>query len=201
MTSEEHATLVQSAGRGDEPSIAALLERHLPALRAFLRLRSPRVLRDLESSSDLAQSVCREVLGNLDGFEYRGEAAFRAWLFAKGLSKVQDRGRYYMRKKRDPGPGRRQVAGDEDEYRSYYVDLVTPSRVAMGREEIFRVEAAFDELPDDYREVLTLQRVAGLSYTEIAAEMGRSAGSVRGLAERAVRRLAWILARTDTQPS
>ena len=74
--SEDHRTLVEFATRGDTPALDSLLARHLPGLRAFIRLRSPKAVRDKESSSDLAQSVCREALERMDAFEYRGEAAF-----------------------------------------------------------------------------------------------------------------------------
>ena len=169
----EHATLVEQAARGESSAIESLLLRHLPGLRAFIRLRSGKEIRDQESCSDLTQSVCREVFANMDKFEYRGEAAFRAWLYGKALRKVQDRGRYYKAQKRDV---RREVrardAADdepfgEDHYSVYYADLVSPSRMAIGREELEQVERAFQELPEEYREVVTLFRVAGLSHSEV----------------------------------
>lgn len=195
--STEHASLVELASNGESLAIEELLERHLPRLRAFIRLRCTKALRDHESCSDLAQSVCREVLAKIERFEYRGEAAFCGWLFTKALSKIQGRARYYGAQKRDPL--RPVQSFDEREgtapYASFYAAVATPSRIAMGREELRRVEAAFDELPDDYREVLTLSRIAGLDYHEIAAATGRTEGSVRGLLQRALTRLSWIMGR------
>ena len=71
-----------------------LLERHVPSLRKFLRLRCGPRIRDMESVSDLVQSVCREALQELDDFEYRGEPAFRAWLFRLAERRVVDRVRF-----------------------------------------------------------------------------------------------------------
>jgi hypothetical protein len=56
------------------------------------------------------------------------------------------------------------------------------------------LEAAFDELPEHYREVITLSRIAGLSRAEIAAHMGRSEASVRNLLSRALVVLAEAMA-------
>ena len=81
-------------------AVTQLLARHLPRLRAFLRLRlSDRALAK-DSVSDFVQSVCRECLVEADAFEYRSEAAFRHWLFTLALRKVQDRARYWHAQRR-----------------------------------------------------------------------------------------------------
>jgi hypothetical protein len=61
---------------GDAEALARLLTGFLPELRAFVRLRLGPELRARETSSDLVQSVCREVLADLDQFEYRGSPSF-----------------------------------------------------------------------------------------------------------------------------
>jgi type IV pilus assembly protein PilW len=71
-----------------------------------------------------------------------------------------------------------------------YRTFCTPSGVLQAREEVERIEAAFDALPDDYREVITLSRIVGLSHAEIAERSGRSEGATRTLLYRALGRLA-----------
>lgn len=159
--------------------------RHLPRLRAFIRLRCGPAIRARESASDLAQSVCREVIEDLDRFDYQGEPAFLGWLFAKALSKVRDRNRYHRAQKRDHG---REVSIADQ-----YATIVTPSRVAGGHEEVQRMEGAFDELPEEYREVIVLRKLADLSYEEVGARLGKSAAAARALCDRAMKRLTWIL--------
>ena len=53
-----------------------------------------------------------------------------------------------------------------------------------------RLEAAFDQLPEHYREVVTLARVARLTCAQIAATTGRSEDSVRNILARALNKLA-----------
>ena len=131
--------LVQSASRGDRVAIEALLARFLPELRAFLRLRTgPRLLQQ-ETPDDLVQSVCREVLEHAAGFDYRGEHAFKSWLFLTALHKVRDKGRYYAAEKRDAA--RQRPAQTDPGDCSGYASLLSPSRVAIGREEVGRALA------------------------------------------------------------
>lgn len=177
--------LVAAATRGDEPAVTELLERSLPRLHAFVRLRMGAQIRAREDSFDLVQSVCRIVLEDLDGFEYRGERQFDAWLFTAALNKLRERGRFVGRERRDP---KRERPLDVESSR-VYASMMTPSQVAIGAEAVDRLEAAFDRLPDDYREVITLSRVVRLSHAEIAAQMGRSPNATRTLLGRALARL------------
>lgn len=64
----------------------------------------------------------------------------------------------------------------------------------MAREECEQLESAFERLPGEYREVLLLARIVGLSRAEIGERMGRSEGAARALLFRAQARLASLLA-------
>ena len=64
---------------------------------------------------------------------------------------------------------------------------------AMVREEVERVERAFEKLSEEQREVITLAHVAGQSRAEIADQMGRSEGALRVLLHRSLVRLAEVL--------
>lgn len=179
--------LVERATRGDAVAADELLERHLPALRAFIRLRTSKAIRDRESQSDLVQSVCREVLQGAERFEYQGEAAFRSWLYTTALRKLIERDRYWRSQKRDID---RELRAEEPSLLDCYATFATPSQDVAVREQMERIEAAFDALPDDYREVITLSRIVGLSHAEIARQMGRSEESSRQLLRRALVKLA-----------
>jgi RNA polymerase sigma-70 factor (ECF subfamily) len=181
---DDVSRLVQRASAGDVPSIDALLTRYLPRLRAFVRLRVTPVIRQRESASDLVQSVCREVLQNGPAFRYEGEERFLGWLCKTALNKIIDHHRYFAADKRDPG--REAVPPDGVDYPELPGRLASPSQVAMGRELAQHMELAFDQLADEYREVITLARIVGLPHQEIAAQMGRSEGAVRMLLSRAL---------------
>ncbi|MCB9881372.1 MAG: sigma-70 family RNA polymerase sigma factor [Planctomycetes bacterium] len=193
---DEGSKLVREASRGDERSVTELLARHLPRLRAFLRLRlSDRALAK-DSVSDFVQSVCRECLVEADAFEYRSEAAFRHWLFTLALRKVQDRARYWHAQRRsvdrEQSLSASSISSDAS-IEERIGTLFTPSRDAAVHEEIERVHAAFEELPEHYRELLTMSRIYGYTNREIAELMGRGEDAVRMMLARALVKLSSIL--------
>lgn len=183
--------LVARASAGDERAREELLAAHLPALRAFVRLRLGRGLRVKETSLDLVQSVCCEALADLGRFEYRGPDSFRHWLFRRAETKLKNRGRFWSRERRSVKRERALPAADGDSRAlRELATLCTPSRDAVAREELERFERAFLELPDDYREVILLSRVVGLPHALVAEEMGRTPAATRTLLSRALARLA-----------
>jgi RNA polymerase sigma-70 factor (ECF subfamily) len=192
---EPLSTTIQKATRGDAVALDALLERYLPQLRAFVRLRLGPGLRARESSDDIVQSVCRQILQDVDVFEFRGEARFKHWLYSAALRKIRDRHRFYHREKRSIDRERPIDPALLREYASFS----TPSEAAMHKEELAVFEEVFDSLPDDYKEVITLSRLIGLEHAEIAAQMGRSEQSVRMLLFRALAKLGVALERSRRQ--
>jgi RNA polymerase sigma-70 factor (ECF subfamily) len=197
---ERTEALAQRAAAGDRRAVELLIERYLPSLRAFVRLRSDARLRARESSSDVVQSVCREVLEHADRFRYPSEGAFKRWLFTTAQRKLVNHAKYHLAEKRDaglevriePGGGSGERSGAEH-LLACYSSFSTPSLHAEAHEELERIEAAFAKLPEEYREVITLAHVVGLSRAEIAEEMGRSEGAVRVLLFRALARVSSLL--------
>lgn len=189
----ESSELARAAAEGDERAVETLLERHLPGLRAFVRMRAGAELRAHESSSDIVQSVCREVLTHIDRFQHPSEGAFRQWLYTTALRKIMNRADYWRAAKRAGVRETQGSSGDDDALFRCYESFASPSRQAMLREEIERIEKALDLLPEEHREVITLAHVVGLSRAEIAVQMNRSEGAVRVLLHRALARIAEIL--------
>jgi RNA polymerase sigma-70 factor (ECF subfamily) len=195
FTVDDSSSLVSRASRGDQPAVDELLERHLPGLRAYIRLRIGPDLRARESASDVAQSVCREVLENLDRFRYGGESGFRHWLYTTALRRLQNKWEFHTAQKRDVGRETRLPSGATGvgPLLGVYRSLSTPSGAAMGREQLARIESAFDALSDDDREVIVLSRLVGFTHKEIGEHMGRSEGAARVALHRALARLAEAL--------
>ena len=193
---DEFAELLGRARGGDPAAADALLRRHLEPLRAFVRLRTGPSLRARESCSDLVQSACREALGELGGLECRDEGAFRAWLCAVALNKIRHRAEYFGAARRSADHEvPRDVEGGERALLDAYRPVFTPSHHAAAREEIERLERAFDRLGEDDREVILQARLLGRGHREIAGELGKSEAAVRKSLSRALARLALQLER------
>lgn len=194
--STDSPDLLRQASQGDETALAALLQRHLPGLRAYVRLRTGKILRAKESVSDLVQSVCREVIQHADRFQHGGEVGFRRWLYKTALRKIANRQEYYEAGKRNVGREANaspRLGGSEADLLDCYATLHTPSREVAASEGVARIEAAFDRLPDQYRDVIVLAKIVGLSRAEIAAEMGRTEAAIGNLLYRALTELSGIL--------
>lgn len=195
-TSENSSELAQRAAAGDRAAVDALIERHLPELRAFVRLRAGDALRRRESTSDLVQSTCREVLTHLERFQFPDETAFRRWLFVTAQRKIADRADHYAAQKRAAAREERLAseAGVQDEQlANCYRRFSSPSRRALVRDEIEQLERAFDALTEEQREIVTLAHVVGLSRAQIAEQVGKSENAVRIVLHRALARLAEIV--------
>jgi len=191
----DEGELVRRAQAGDRAAVTALLERHLPGLEAYVRLRVGRAFGPRDGVSDVVQSACRDLLERLDGFQHGGEHAFRHWLYATAARKIADRFAFHGAERRNAG---REAPPPEASaaLAAAFAGLASPSQQAMGAEFLTRLEEAFEELEEDEREVVLLSRVAGLSRTEVADAMGRTENAVRNLLHRTLVKLA---ARLDVE--
>lgn len=189
--SDDDARLYERATEGDRQALDALLQRYLPQLHAFVHARLG-ALRAHESSLDVVQSVCRDLLAERDRFEFRGEHRFRSWLFTAALNKVRERHRRLYADKRDPG---RESAADDPASFAGLLHLLTPSQVAIGNETAQIVRDALAALAEDHREIITLARIAGLPHKVIAEVMDRSEAATRQLLARAMAQFVSDLAR------
>ncbi|MGE0143626.1 MAG: RNA polymerase sigma factor [Planctomycetota bacterium] len=187
--SESSSEHLLRAAASDKAAMERLLVENLPRLLTWLRLRMGAALRAREAPEDLVQSVAREAIGELSQLEWRGEAAFRHWLFVRAQNKLNDKIKFHRAQKRDPT---KEVEFTESHAAlwSGYAALCTPSRDLAQAEAMARIEQAFDSLPADYQEAIALHRLCGLDYAQIAERMERSEGAVRNLVYRGLSRLA-----------
>jgi RNA polymerase sigma-70 factor (ECF subfamily) len=168
--------------------VADLVTQYLPALRAFVRVRMGRQLRDREESCDIVQSVTREVLRQADRFEHGGESGFRRWLFTTAHRKISNRLTSQRAQKRGGG------TADAPLPEEIASPSATPSQHASARERHASVEAAFAALSEEQREVVVASRLLGMSHAEIAQRLGKSEVAVRKTLSRGLARLIAILA-------
>jgi RNA polymerase sigma factor (sigma-70 family) len=188
------AELLARVRAGDAEAIGTIVSRNESAVRAFVRLNAGGLIRRVESCSDLVQTVLREALQHMAGVEARDEAAFRRWLLGVTLNKIRRRREYYVAQKRDIRRNQTGASERLHELLRSYGDVVTPSRSAEAREEVERIERAFDGLSEADRDIILQVRILGRGYAEIARGRGVSQDGVRQQLSRARARLGMILA-------
>jgi RNA polymerase sigma-70 factor (ECF subfamily) len=93
-----------------------------------------------------------------------------------------------------------------DDARSWLLTIVRntwygqfpPEALVLQRQAVEKVQRAVQELPADFREVIVLRELEGLSYKEIAAVVGIPIGTVMSRLARARERLLAILGPSAT---
>jgi RNA polymerase sigma factor (sigma-70 family) len=77
-------------------------------------------------------------------------------------------------------------------------ESLDPEALVLQRQAVEKVQRAVKELPADFREVIVLRELEGLSYKEIAAVVGIPIGTVMSRLARARERLLAILGPSAT---
>lgn len=171
---EPDAALVAQFLAGDRAAFDALVRRHQPAVRRLVL----RYVKSEADAKDITQTAFVQAFQKLSAF--RGEAAFRTWLFriAINLSLNHVRGK----------PA--EVAPIED-LAAFTTSLETSRLVAA---ELWRkVSARLDDLPPKQRLALELRIFHDLSFEEVAAVAGFSVESAKANFHHAVKRLRGLL--------
>jgi RNA polymerase sigma-70 factor (ECF subfamily) len=140
--------------------------------------------RNEPDAQDVAQEACLRAFKFFDN--YRGESP-RAWL----LTIVRNTFYNWLRKNRPP-----EIIFDLDDEALEVEDLSADVELAnsrIGDAEIVR--RAIAQLPVEFREIVVLREMEGLSYKEIAAVSGIPIGTVMSRLARARQQLQKQLAR------
>jgi RNA polymerase sigma-70 factor (ECF subfamily) len=128
----------------------------------------------------------------IDQFRGTTDAELAAWLRQILARVLAGTARVFARDKRDAGREQSLAAVEDSSARLeawLAADGSSPSQRAERNEDLVRLAAAVDRLPDAQREALTLFRLQGLGLVEVAAQMGRTPAAVAGLIKRAVHQL------------
>ena len=130
----------------------------------------------------MVQSVLREALRDMDGFEVRdstqGAEGFGRWLQRVAEHKLKSRGRFWNRMR--PSLSNEEPVPEADLHGLRAVGARSPSAATHSREALARIEAAFSDLPPAWREVVVLVRLQGLTHAEAARRLvKRSVVAVR----------------------
>jgi RNA polymerase sigma-70 factor (ECF subfamily) len=186
--------LLALARAGDDDALGRLLERYRTYLTLLARLQVGRRLQGKADPGDLVQETFLEAARHFAQFRGEAEPEFTGWLRQILVGRLSHLVRhYYGTQARDVRLER--VLGEEMDQSSRAIDggLIaghsTPSQLASRREQAVLLADALERLPSDYREVIILRHLEGLTFPEVAARMGRSLDSVEKLWVRALPKL------------
>ena len=169
--------LVRAGRDGDESALGTLVRRHhAAAYRVAVSL-----VKDDDLAQDVVQDAFMKAFKALDGF--RGEAAFRTWLFTITANEARGALRRLGR--------RRETALDDAV--AVQSDAVSPARAAILAQEASRARDMLERLPEKQRMSVSLRIDEGLSFREIGEIIGSSEGAARVNYFHGIRRLRELM--------
>ncbi|MFB0555870.1 MAG: RNA polymerase sigma factor [Phycisphaerae bacterium] len=188
---EKTRELVALAQDGDKSALNQLYRIYMERVRWMLRLRMGKELRSKLESMDLVQDTLIHALNRLNDFTYKNEGDFVRWLSKIAENELRSSLKKLHADKRDI---RKEVRLDN--YRPTTADGVvgipgpiqatTPSVIMSKKEDLDKLEKAINELKPEYRKVIVLAKIDGLSYKEIGERLGKSVDAVGMLLSRAI---------------
>ena len=178
--------LLEQARAGDREALSRAFEKYQRRLAVLVHFKLSHRARAFAEVDDIVQETLLRAFRDVAKFSYQSPGSFLRWLSSIADHVIVDRVRYQ---------GRECRAGEAVPFRSESnplgpdpADSRTPSRLFAQREAVERLLARLEALPEDYRKVLLMARIEGLSTAEIAAQLGKSRESVALLVYRAVQR-------------
>jgi len=139
--------------------------------------------RDDAEAEDVVQDACVRAMRFFSSF--RNDNA-RAWLF------TIVRNTWFSRLSRHHRGVPQTIAVDSPQVLLVDDDL-DPEEQLVRQHTVLRVREALEQLPGDFREVLVLRELEGLSYKEIASVVGIPVGTVMSRLARGRERLMGVL--------
>jgi len=170
--------VLRRAKAGEESAFAELFRSTQPVVLRYLSSLAPASMVE-DSGGDTWVSVVR----GLDTFVDDDPGGFQAWVLTTARRRWIDEVRRRNRRPESPtGDAMVEVAAPSD------VESEVDQRLGEGKAiELLK------HLPPDQAEVVMLRAVAGLDVERVAQIVGKTAGSVRVLSHRGLRRLASLL--------
>jgi RNA polymerase sigma-70 factor (ECF subfamily) len=186
--------LVALAKNGDQAALDRLCKAYSERVRRLIRMRMGQELRTKLESMDLVQDAFIAALRGLENFTYQNEGDFLRWVAKIAENRIRDELEKLHANKRDI---RKEIplnnkATTQDGFAGMKepVYTTTPSVIMSKRENLDRLEKAMDGLKPEYREVIVLTKIEGLSYKEAGEKLGKNPDAVRMLLCRAMAALS-----------
>jgi RNA polymerase sigma-70 factor (ECF subfamily) len=170
MKSAPDERLVRRAQRGDKAAFAELFTRYEGRIFGYLY----RMVGNRAWAEDLAQEAFIQAHQHLS--QLGPPYAFKAWMYRIAGNLALDGLRRYRHEVPLPDWDGGHVTAPQPADHRREGDPEQQARLAEVRAAVWR---ALHQLPDNYRQILVLREIDGLSYKEIAGVLGVSLDNVR----------------------
>jgi RNA polymerase sigma-70 factor (ECF subfamily) len=176
--------ILTRARAGDAAAMERLLTEVAPAVHRF----GLRMCRHPHDVDDIVQDTLIAVAKNLSSFE--GRSSLQSWVFTLARTACSRRRRGLKNQPHAPEVHAAELADDK----------ASPEDELLRRDVTARVNAALDGLPVQFREVIELRDVQGLSAKEAADQLGLTVEALKSRLHRGRSMLRESLTREVARP-
>jgi RNA polymerase sigma-70 factor (ECF subfamily) len=197
ITNPAPEELLRRARAGSGSDLGQLLELYRKYLGLLARLQIGRRLQGKVDATDLVQDTFLQAHRDFGQFRGTTEEELTGWLRQILAHTVAMCVRSFGTQRRDIRLERELAVELDQSSRDLDPALLakssSPSTQAARREQAVLLADALGELTEDYREVIILRHMEGLTFPELARRMGRTVDSVKKLWPRAMVQLRHAL--------
>lgn len=189
-------TLVERAKGGSQDALTRLLYLAGSRYERHMQARIPDNLRSLISAEDIIQIAMASALDEIESFRSDSLGAFMLWFKRIAENSLQSEVRALRAKKR--GGAKKGAASNPplDACESPTKDGLPGEK--LEREEVLvAVRMNLDDLPTTQRNAIRLHHLESKSISETAETLGKSRGKVRGIIERAKKKMKSAMGNTS----
>jgi RNA polymerase sigma-70 factor (ECF subfamily) len=144
-----------------------------------------------QDAYDLSQEAFLKAFRSLDKF--RGDSKFSVWLYRLTSNLCLD----FLRAQKRREKVSLSYENDEDEQQELEIpdERFSPEKILEQNNLRESISSALDALPEDYRSIIVMREMDGLSYDEISARTGLELGTVKSRIFRARKKLCALLSK------
>ena len=192
MTRQEEAQVIERVLAGDVNAYEELVTKYEKSVYNL----ALRMTDNAEDAADMAQEAFIKAYNSLSGF--RGDSKFSVWLYRIVSNVCLD----FLRKQSRRPAVSLSVEDDDGEEVQMDVpdDSMSPQQMLERQLTREAVREGLSQLPEDYRQILLLRELQGLSYDEIAQALDIGVGTVKSRIFRAREKLCAFLNQTGNIP-
>ncbi|MCH7686064.1 MAG: sigma-70 family RNA polymerase sigma factor [Planctomycetes bacterium] len=185
--------LLAQARQGQNDALGRLLELYRNYVKLLADLQINRRLQGKVSASDIVQETFLQAKRGFTQFRGTSEGELVVWLRQILASQLAMLFRHYSTQKRDLHLEHQLDEELNHSSQALGFSLVSkqtsPSQNAIRREQSVLLADALARISADYREVIVLRHLEGMSFPDVAQRMGRSLAAVKNLWTRAISKL------------
>lgn len=192
MTRQEEAQVIEQILKGDINAYEQLVTRYEKSVYNL----ALRMTDNAEDAADMAQEAFIKAYNSLASF--RGDSKFSVWLYRIVSNVCLD---FLRKQSRRPAMS---LSVEDDDGEDVQLDVpdesMSPESLLERKLTRESVRAGLAQLPEDYRQILLLRELQGLSYDEIAQTLDIGVGTVKSRIFRAREKLCAFLSKDGNIP-